>query len=108
MIERDGALRTWSLAAEPDGGAPEIPALQHFDHRLLYLDYEGEISGGRGWTKLWDRGTCEADWGETRIRLRLAGRRLRGEFELVFRNPGHRAEWVFRNMSGTSGPPAAS
>jgi len=47
MLEQNGALQTWALTAEPVAGA-SIEAAQLADHRLTYLDYEGEVSGGRG------------------------------------------------------------
>ena len=40
-------LRAWRLLAEPAPGM-EVPAEPNADHRLLYLDYEGPVSGGRG------------------------------------------------------------
>ena len=47
MLEDGDALRTWRLPAMPGIGkilfAPELPR-----HRLLYLDYEGPVSGDRG------------------------------------------------------------
>jgi hypothetical protein len=58
MLECGGALRTWALAEPPSPGrtiaAEELP-----DHRLAYLDYEGEVSGGRGSVTRWDAGTYE-------------------------------------------------
>ena len=49
MFEVDGVLRTW--ATEPIAsldGPLEMPATRLSDHRLHYLDFEGEISGDRG------------------------------------------------------------
>lgn len=40
-------LATWALFSEPQPGAP-ISAQRLPDHRELYLDYEGPISGNRG------------------------------------------------------------
>ena len=55
MLEAGEALRTWALAAEPAWGDPiEGDALP--DHRLAYLDFEGEVSGGRGVVSRWDGG----------------------------------------------------
>src|SRR5262249_5609576 len=47
MLERDGVLRTWAIDAPVVSGR-DLPARSLGDHRLVYLDYEGEISGGRG------------------------------------------------------------
>jgi hypothetical protein len=47
MLERQGVLRTWSLN-EPLQDGRQTRATKLSDHRLEYLDYEGEVSGGRG------------------------------------------------------------
>jgi hypothetical protein len=65
MIEpASGAgLATWRLAGWPP--LPGIVAVDRLpDHRPHYLDYEGEISGGRG--RVWrvERGTCGIGLGE--------------------------------------------
>jgi hypothetical protein len=46
----DGKLFTWRLAA-PLPARGRVAAERSFDHRALYLEYEGEISGGRGTVK---------------------------------------------------------
>ena len=56
FLEAAGVLKTWRLLAEPGPGLT-VPAEPAADHRLLYLDYEGEVSGGRGTVKRWDAGT---------------------------------------------------
>src|SRR5882724_3306447 len=43
MLECGGVLRTWEMA----------------DHRLAYLEYEGEVPGGRGTVSRWDEGRYE-------------------------------------------------
>ena len=119
MFEVQGALWTWSLPCPPDapdcvagrpaaqvgpGPAPAaapdqalsaemgLPAIakQLPDHRLEYLEYEGEVSGGRGRVEIHDRGTY--DWlGEAPglthhtidiLEFRLDGRRAAGRFRL--------------------------
>ncbi len=78
MLETAEVLRTWRLAAPPGTGAVEAePA---FDHRLVYLDYEGPVSGGRGTVRRWDHGDyriIEED--ADQLRLSFEGERLRGE-----------------------------
>src|SRR5206468_188087 len=45
----EGKLHTWRLAAPlPERAGEVVPAERSFDHRAVYLEYEGEISGGRG------------------------------------------------------------
>ncbi len=78
MLETAGALRTWRLAAAPAIDAT-IRATPLADHRLIYLEYEGEISGGRGSVTQWDAG--EFDWepsGPSEVAVRLAGRIISG------------------------------
>src|SRR4051794_23553598 len=41
MLEHNGVLRTWALSGLPAAGEPLL-AEQLPDHRLAYLDYEGE------------------------------------------------------------------
>jgi hypothetical protein len=83
MLEAEEVLRTWKLVAFPE---PEqaIAATASFDHRLLYLDYEGPISGGRGCFVRRDRGcfTWLVDEPET-VQVRLDGERLRGRVVLT-------------------------
>jgi hypothetical protein len=79
MLEAEGVLRTWKLAAPPQAGTP-VAATASFDHRLHYLDYEGPVSGGRGRVVAWDRGTFEGDVSAPAepVVVRLHGQRLRG------------------------------
>jgi hypothetical protein len=83
MLESGPVLFTWRLAAPPRIGEA-VNAVRVFDHRLLYLDYEGPIGGGRGRVTRWSRGTF--DWmeqGDDRLLVRLEGEGLRGELRLV-------------------------
>ncbi|MBY0458414.1 MAG: hypothetical protein K2V38_13825, partial [Gemmataceae bacterium] len=78
LVEDGGALRAWRLLGEPQDGG-EIPAEPNAPHRLLYLDYEGPVSGGRGRVGRWDAG--EGDWladKPDRVELALRGARVSG------------------------------
>jgi hypothetical protein len=83
LLETGAVLRAWRLAATPQLGAA-VPAEASFDHRLIYLDYEGPVSGNRGSVRRWDSGTYTLLAGEMAsastgpIRLALAGVRLSG------------------------------
>ncbi|GHT16847.1 hypothetical protein FACS1894189_1570 [Planctomycetales bacterium] len=58
MLENDSALTTWSIP--PPGvleGQFACQATRLPDHRKVYLDYEGEVSGGRGNVSRIDAGT---------------------------------------------------
>ncbi|OJW23010.1 MAG: hypothetical protein BGO49_28155 [Planctomycetales bacterium 71-10] len=86
LLEREGVLKTWALDGVPAGGVERI-ARPLPDHRLIYLDYEGPISGDRGSVRRVDGGEYEAvEWGDGRIRVRLRGRQLVGE-ALLTRRP---------------------
>ena len=88
LLEDGGVLLTWRLSAPPAPG-PAVAAEKAFDHRLVYLDYEGPVSGGRGRVKRWDGGTFDWDVHEAdRLTVRLAGGRLHGVFRLERRDDG--------------------
>lgn len=78
MLEAGGALRTWRLAEPPEVGK-SIASEALADHRLVYLDYEGPVSGGRGSVTRWDTGTFAwiADTRGEEV-VELAGTRLVG------------------------------
>jgi hypothetical protein len=54
------------------------------DHRRMYLDYEGPISGNRGEVSQWDHGDYEMlSQSPTEITLQLQGQQLNGEATLT-------------------------
>src|SRR5262249_39383059 len=63
MLESGNVLRTWRLAAPPGKGAA-IRAWYLAEHRKMYLDYEGPVSGNRGRVSRWDSGVYS--WSENR------------------------------------------
>jgi hypothetical protein len=78
MLEAGSVLWTWRLLALPCIGQ-RIHAVRTFDHRPLYLDYEGPISGDRGAVVRRERGTFSWDTQtDERIQVWLAGEVLRG------------------------------
>jgi len=54
MVERGEMLATFKLSG-PLAAAP-VEGTRSFDHRRVYLEYEGEISGGRGQVRIVERG----------------------------------------------------
>jgi hypothetical protein len=95
MLESETALRTWALDAEPAVSIP-ITATALADHRLAYLDYEGQISGGRGSVIRWNWGDYQLLVDEdNRIVARLHGQKLSGKVVLQ-REPGSDQRWIFR------------
>ncbi len=86
MLERDGVLRTWSLPENPwpASEAITLSVERLADHRILYLDYEGPLSGDRGDVERVAAG--EFEWGmceEERAVVRILSGPLAGELELV-------------------------
>jgi len=86
LVEDGPTLRAWAIDAPIVEGA-DLPARALAAHRRIYLDYEGEVSGGRGSVRRWDRGECTVvEWGEGLVRLELRGAQLVGWAE--FRGAG--------------------
>jgi hypothetical protein len=82
MLETEGLLRTWRMSA-PLHSCNDLAAVSSFDHRLLYLDYEGPISDNRGRVVCRERGTFVWLTQSTdAIEARLEGERIRGILRL--------------------------
>lgn len=80
-----------------------MPVERITDHRRMYLDYEGPVSGNRGIVRIWDTGlyiplVCEENYWE----LRLEGSRVRG-FVALSRQETEEKEWIFTMMAERSG-----
>jgi hypothetical protein len=98
MLEHGDVLRTWAIDAPvvPDA---DLPARALPDHRRIYLEYQGEISGNRGVVRRVAEGFYTAEvWEEGRVRVRLHGTQLVGDVEIRQVVPGSDGEmtWVFR------------
>ena len=65
------ALLTWRIISPP-GEWPAAQAERLADHRMVYMTYEGEISGGRGFVKRVGEGEVIVCEGKS-FRLRLTG-----------------------------------
>lgn len=102
MLEADGALRTWALAARPDTDS-SIDAEALSDHRLAYLQLEGPLSGGRGSVARWDQGEYRAEeWKPEKVVVRLSGARLSGLATLVA-SASDAQRWRFCFLPDASG-----
>lgn len=110
MLETPDALETWALAEEPSVGSCLAERLS--DHRKAYLDYEGEVSGGRGSVTRWDAGNyvrLAAD--DRHLTVVLAGGRLRGIARLQPDESAQRWRFSFEEGAeaiGRAGEPSPS
>ena len=87
MLECAEGLRTWAIAS-PIASHQELPARALDDHRLIYLDYEGDVSGGRGTVRRVDAGRYRViEWSADRVHVALSEGQLVGEVELVASSP---------------------
>jgi hypothetical protein len=89
LLENGATLLAWRLPLPVTllGTTPfmvTMPATRLPDHRLVYLDYEGPVSGDRGRVQRIDAG--EFAWvsrEEGRAVVDLSGARFRGRVEIV-------------------------
>ena len=84
------SLATWRSAVWPIDGPTEVTRIK--DHRRIYLDYEGEIAGGRGYVTRVAGGGCEVEVGEANVWTMTL---LTGAMpqRLTLRNAGHPEIW---------------
>lgn len=78
LLESGRTLKAWRLAKEPVSFP--VDAERNFDHRLLYLDFEGRLGGDRGSVSRWDYG--EMEW-LTEQEFELKGKKLSGWFRIA-------------------------
>ncbi|MCS6850557.1 MAG: hypothetical protein NZ700_05235 [Gemmataceae bacterium] len=93
FLEAGEVLRSWRLA-EPPALGRVIAAEAIGDHRRLYLDYEGPVSGGRGVVVRWDAGQLR--WlrdSADEVLVELSGTRLCGHARL--RRTAEGWQWEF-------------
>ena len=82
LLEDGECCLTWRLSAEPTGAdSRRIEVEPMPPHRLVYLTYEGPVSGNRGTVTAWDRGTFT--WiDREQSQFRLQGERITGVFAI--------------------------
>ena len=93
MIELPGRekLATWRLTHDPTTPAGAIEAVRIGEHRRVYLDYEGDLGGGRGCVRRVDRGeSLLLESSSDRIVVELRGAALRGRYEIALAGEGAR------------------
>jgi len=111
-LERRGVLLSWAV---PKGFSYD-PSDKHLavrteDHPFEYVDFHGVIPKGEygaGTMQIWDRGRVEflngtdgPEQGE--VKLRLYGRRLRGEWHLVRTKQGPNTWLLFKSRDRYAG-----
>ncbi len=90
MLEHEGVLVTFSF---PEFPAPPMTGERLFDHRLGYLEYEGDIGGDRGTVRRVESGDFDLlAKGADSIRVQLRASRLTGAFKLTKTRGG---AWTF-------------
>ena len=98
MLETGEVLRTWAIDA-PIVANRDLPARALGDHRRIYLEFEGEISGNRGRVRRVDAGPFRTlIWSAEHVRVAVAGSQLAGEVDLRGTGPesGAASSWIFR------------
>jgi len=97
MLEERDHLATWQMLSEPaQRGACPIECIRISDHRKVYLDYQGPISGGRGVVERVDRGVYDTRHVDSDSwTVHLAGKRLRGFFRLTCNPERSPSRWTF-------------
>ncbi|MFC1587299.1 DNA polymerase ligase N-terminal domain-containing protein [Planctomycetota bacterium] len=79
MFEDHDCLLTWQVPALAEVLAGEVvPCKKIFDHRLKYLDYEGDIPG-KGRVQIYTGGTCRFEGlDESKVTIKIIDGKLRG------------------------------
>lgn len=103
MIDNGERLATWKMSVAPETARDgELECERIGDHRRIYLDYQGPISGDRGHVTQHDAGQClvtvmtESQWD-----IVFEGHRLNGYIRLM---KSHRSKnaWRLRLLSARS------
>ena len=98
----DGPLLCWRVMEPTDQWATrrELDLVKIGDHRRIYLEFEGELTGGRGRVHRVDQGTLRVNrWSESGGLLRVRLNDFEGAIELR-RHEGER--WILRIGTGAA------
>ncbi len=112
-IEMEGVLKSWAVPKGPSlNPSDKRLAMMVEDHPYDYKDFEGEIPAGNygaGIVEIWDNGTVTDIAGNDRddseknlleglqsgnLKLKLKGRKLKGEFALVKLKKAEDNSWL--------------
>jgi bifunctional non-homologous end joining protein LigD len=111
-LEMDGTLKSWAV---PKGVPTELgvkrSAFAVEDHPIGYLKFEGTIPQGQyggGTVMVWDIGTYEilsGDYAAGSLKLRLAGKKLQGEWHMFkIRSNGGKDVWLIAKSGNAAKP----
>jgi len=98
-LEIDGVLKSWAVPKEPPKtkGIKRL-AVQVFDHKKSYANFEGEIKEGygKGTVEIWDKGNYELiEKDDKKIVVKINGKKLNGEYVLLNSKLGGKKEnWL--------------
>jgi bifunctional non-homologous end joining protein LigD len=102
-LEHEGVGVSWAVPK----GLPLDPAAKGLavhteDHPLSYFTFEGDIPKGEyggGHVSVWDKGTYDLlEWTDTKVKFRLHGGRVRGEYVLIRTGGRDGRQWLIRRL----------
>jgi hypothetical protein len=97
LLEAGEVLKTWALPMIPASG-DEVECESLPNHRLVYLDFEGPVSGNRGTVSRYDCGSFQVvRWSDDEIIVEVAGEKIAGRVVLrrtADRNDRWRCEFL--------------
>ncbi len=103
-LEMDKVLKSWAIPKKPPRkkGTKRL-AIQVDDHKLSYIDFEGEIPEGHygaGTVEIWDKGSYEMISKEKdKLIFKLEGKKLNGEYVLLKFDKAGKNNWLFFKKS---------
>jgi bifunctional non-homologous end joining protein LigD len=113
-LEMHDALKSWAVPKGPPYSLSERRlAMPTEDHPLDYLDFEGVIPAGQyggGTVMVWDIGTyelIEGNYYKGFLHFHLAGRKLKGEWQLTRAREKDRDVWFFARAGSAMRPISA-
>jgi len=114
-LELHDTLKSWAVPKGlPCEKGVKRSAFLVEDHPIAYLDFEGTIPKGHyggGTVMVWDIGTYEligGDFGKGDLKLRLEGRKLKGEWHMFrIKSPDEKPVWLIIK-SGTAMKPISA
>lgn len=108
-LEHDGVGVSWAVPK----GLPMDPkakglAVHTEDHPLSYFSFQGEIPKGEyggGQVTVWDKGTYDLlEWTDTKVKFRLHGERVQGEYVLIRTGGRDGRQWLIRRLDPPPDP----